>query len=120
MGCWNSSQDTLTSLSFRKKAEESQLITAHQICASCTDSAPSEPIKCQSLDCPWFYARASAESKMDMMVDIHHAVNALNEETLYGPKEVKNEDDDDDLEGPSTPRASEMSYFIQEFQYSTP
>ncbi|TFK77090.1 hypothetical protein BDN72DRAFT_890866 [Pluteus cervinus] len=118
MGCWNSSQDTLTSLSFRKKAEEKQLITAHQVCVNCTDSAPSEPIKCQSLDCPWFYARTRAESKTDMMVDIHHAVNALNEETLYGPKEVK--DDDEEIEGPSTPRASEMSYFVQEFQYSTP
>uniref|UniRef100_A0A8H8CPU2 DNA-directed DNA polymerase n=1 Tax=Psilocybe cubensis TaxID=181762 RepID=A0A8H8CPU2_PSICU len=41
-------------------------------CLSCGDpadqsSAPPEPIHCESLDCPWFYARRKSEAAMELI-----------------------------------------------------
>jgi len=39
----------------------------HRVCASCTGSAPSEPIHCESIDCQWFYARRKAEAGLELV-----------------------------------------------------
>lgn len=46
---------------------ERKLADAHLICASCTGVPQAEPIECESLDCPWFYAREKAHEDMSMM-----------------------------------------------------
>ncbi|KAF8216234.1 hypothetical protein K438DRAFT_1901886 [Mycena galopus ATCC 62051] len=46
---------------------EKRLLEAHRICASCTRTAQSEPIRCESLDCAWLYARTKADDKLDFL-----------------------------------------------------
>lgn len=54
-------------LGLRIKAKEERMANTHSICATCTGSAPSEPIKCISLDCPWFFARRKTEAGLELI-----------------------------------------------------
>lgn len=42
-------------------------MNTHRVCASCTGTAPSEPIHCESIDCQWFYARRKAEAGLELV-----------------------------------------------------
>ncbi|KAJ7615302.1 hypothetical protein DFH06DRAFT_1062847 [Mycena polygramma] len=55
---------------------EKRLLDAHRICVSCTQTAQTEPIRCESLDCSWLYARTKAEDKLDFLVDLRHLLVA--------------------------------------------
>ncbi|KAF8973932.1 hypothetical protein BDZ97DRAFT_1647924 [Flammula alnicola] len=65
--CLLSTQDTIANLNFRIRRKEERLMNAHRVCLSCTSSAPSDPIHCESLDCQWFYARRKAEVGMELV-----------------------------------------------------
>ena len=61
------SQETISNLGFRIRAQEERLANAHRICVTCTSSSPEDPIQCESLDCSWFYSRRKAEEAMDLV-----------------------------------------------------
>ncbi|KAH9486925.1 DNA polymerase zeta catalytic subunit [Psilocybe cubensis] len=58
---------TIANLNYRIRSREERLTNTHLICSTCTGSAPPEPIHCESLDCPWFYARRKSEAAMELI-----------------------------------------------------
>lgn len=44
------------------------------LCATCASSPASETIVCESLDCPWMYARTKAFRKLDSVKDIQDLI----------------------------------------------
>ncbi|OBZ79777.1 DNA polymerase zeta catalytic subunit [Grifola frondosa] len=74
--CRADPQTTISSLLARMKVTEDRLRDVQMVCGSCCGTAPAEPVKCESLDCPWLFERKKAESKADALV----AVEALVEE----------------------------------------
>ncbi|THH17005.1 hypothetical protein EW146_g3727 [Bondarzewia mesenterica] len=75
--CRSTPQETVMGLLSRLRVTEDRLRTGHQICASCTESAPSEPIRCQSLDCPWYFERKKAEAKADDVALIQELLDEI-------------------------------------------
>ncbi|KAF6766026.1 hypothetical protein DFP72DRAFT_4246 [Ephemerocybe angulata] len=65
--CWGTPQETISNLGTLQHKLESKLMATHLVCSSCTGSAPTEPIHCESLDCPWLYARRKAEARTDFV-----------------------------------------------------
>ncbi|KAF9568379.1 hypothetical protein CPC08DRAFT_402859 [Agrocybe pediades] len=65
--CLISPQESITRLGFQIKKKEKRLKDSHLICSTCTGLSPADPILCESLDCPWFYARRKAEAEMEMV-----------------------------------------------------
>ncbi|KAF9453810.1 DNA/RNA polymerase [Macrolepiota fuliginosa MF-IS2] len=57
---------------------EQRLLTAHEICTTCTGIAPGEPVDCESFDCPWLYARRKAEHKSEVIETMDILVDELN------------------------------------------
>ena len=76
-GCRMTPQETVSGLLSRLRIAEERLKTGYQICASCTESVPSEPIKCESLDCPWFFERKKAEVKAENAILIHTLLDGM-------------------------------------------
>lgn len=67
----------MTRLSTRIQVNEARLVNAHRICASCAGCAQSEPIRCESLDCPWLYSRKKAEGKMELLAIVRELLGGL-------------------------------------------
>jgi DNA polymerase zeta len=63
-------QESLSILGAKIGKIERGLLTAHQICTSCSGNAPAEPVECESLDCAWFYARKRAEQRLENIRDM--------------------------------------------------
>ena len=76
-GCRMTPQETVSGLLSRLRIAEERLKTGYQICASCTESVPSEPIKCESLDCSWFFERKKAEVKAENTILIHTLLDGM-------------------------------------------
>jgi len=91
--CCLSTEETIVNLGFRIRAKEERLANSHRVCSSCTGSTPSEPIYCESLDCPWFYARRKAETGMELIPLFAELIEeleiiALKEEGGDNPEEI--------------------------------
>ena len=67
-------QITVADLLNRTRKLEKRLVGAYQICASCTATAPGEPIECESLDCPWLYERKKAEFKVETVSALEECI----------------------------------------------
>ncbi|KAF7347826.1 DNA polymerase [Mycena venus] len=67
-GCYSNPESTMSGLLSKIQKGERRLLETHRICASCTQTAPTEPVRCESLDCSWLYARTKAENKLDFLV----------------------------------------------------
>ncbi|KAJ7783795.1 hypothetical protein DFH07DRAFT_997017, partial [Mycena maculata] len=65
--CYVNPELTISALASKIRTGEQRLLDIHRICASCTQSPLTEPIKCESLDCSWLYARTKAEKKLDFL-----------------------------------------------------
>ncbi|KAF8640582.1 hypothetical protein AX17_000244 [Amanita inopinata Kibby_2008] len=65
--CRSTPQSTAVKLGYQIHAGENHAYNSHLVCVSCTSSAPGEPIECDSLDCPWFFARKKAERQMEFL-----------------------------------------------------
>ncbi|RDB28579.1 DNA polymerase zeta catalytic subunit [Hypsizygus marmoreus] len=83
--CYFSPQPTIASLSARIQSNEKRLMNAHRICATCTGSGLSDPIKCESLDCPWFFSRKRAENKQGFLAAVEEVVHGLNDDVEGDP-----------------------------------
>lgn len=111
--CWYSNERTIANLAFRIRSKEKRLVNIHRICRSCTGSAGTEPIKCESLDCPWFYSRRRAEEKMEL-VPIYQEYSAAVEEDLdleMGSTELDTDVDMDAESGTETETETVMGTY---------
>ncbi|KAF9455997.1 hypothetical protein BDZ94DRAFT_1276753 [Collybia nuda] len=77
--CFISPQETLANLASRIQADEKRLTNAQRICVTCTESKPGDEIRCESLDCPWFFSRKRTEGKGDFLIAIEEIMDGLNE-----------------------------------------
>lgn len=75
--CFFAPQQTMVNLSHRIKVNQKRLANAHRICATCTGSEPTEPIKCESLDCPWLFSRKRAENQGEFLVAVQELLDDL-------------------------------------------
>ncbi|KIJ26923.1 hypothetical protein M422DRAFT_271959 [Sphaerobolus stellatus SS14] len=75
--CKRNPEESLHALLGRVQEVEQRLKNTHTICVSCTESAMAEPIKCESLECPWFYARKQAERDMENIKGVHELTEEI-------------------------------------------
>ena len=69
-GCVLDPQTTVANLLARIRVVEMHLKDCQTICASCARTAPAEPCACESIDCPWLFARKKAEAKIETTTNI--------------------------------------------------
>jgi len=68
---------------------------AHRVCATCTGCELSDPIRCESIDCPWLYTRKRAENKtegLEMIEDLLDDLGSSASDTPCNPEEELDED----------------------------
>ncbi|KAI0963568.1 hypothetical protein AcW1_000610 [Taiwanofungus camphoratus] len=70
-------QISISGLLSRLHLTEDRLRNVQMICGSCTGTARTEPIKCDSLDCPWLFERRKVENKADSLVVIENLIKEL-------------------------------------------
>ncbi|KAG6890397.1 hypothetical protein C0995_008751 [Termitomyces sp. Mi166 len=109
-----SPQETIATLSGRVQANEQRIKAAHQICATCCSSVATEPILCESLDCPWMYSRKRAQNKKNFLDIIEEIIEDLSENV--------DSDMDDQLAGQNdrSDESEEVDDFFPNFLYQTP
>lgn len=69
--CKRNSEESLHALLGRLQEGEQRLKKVHTVCVSCTQSPMAEKIKCESLDCAWFYARKQAERDLEAVKGVY-------------------------------------------------
>lgn len=74
----------MVSLSRRIQVNQKRLANAHRICGTCTGSEPTEPIKCESLDCPWLFSRKRAENKAEFLEAVQELLDDLDHGIVTG------------------------------------
>ncbi|KAH8997309.1 hypothetical protein EDB92DRAFT_2030379 [Lactarius akahatsu] len=57
--------ETMSGLLSQVRISEKRLQTVHDVCTACTRSEPLEPVRCTSLDCPWFFQRKKVEKQAE-------------------------------------------------------
>ncbi|KZO93552.1 hypothetical protein CALVIDRAFT_251995 [Calocera viscosa TUFC12733] len=80
--CLQDLPSTIHSLYTRMHLGEQRVQDTQRICASCTASPPGEPIRCESLDCPWLYERVKAEEEASAFVEIPRLVEQLSQRDI--------------------------------------
>ena len=64
-GCRRTPAETVAGLLSQVRVSEKRLQTVHDVCTACTRSEPLEPVRCISLDCPWFFQRKKVEKQAE-------------------------------------------------------
>lgn len=97
--CRANPQQTTSELLLRVRKTEGKLRNVQLICSSCCGTAPAEPIKCESLDCPWFFERKKVENKAEGLAAIEDLIQELEEQADVedGTQEGDDEDDEEAL-----------------------
>jgi len=75
--CRGKAQTTIPELLRRISKGETRLMNTQRICESCTGSAPSEPIKCESVDCAWLFERKKAERRAEALGILRELLNNI-------------------------------------------
>ena len=70
-------QETIGALFARIHRTENKLQNVHDICASCSGIPSTEPVRCESLDCPWLYERKKIENKAENLKAVQDLVEEL-------------------------------------------
>jgi hypothetical protein len=78
--CYQAHQSATAALGDHISECETRLKNAHDVCRSCASSTPTEPIRCESLDCPWFYERRKAEDGMEMAAFAQSVIDSIENE----------------------------------------
>jgi DNA polymerase zeta len=63
--CRATPAETISGLLSQVRISETRVQTVHKVCAKCTQSEPSEPVRCISLDCPWLFQRMKVEQQAE-------------------------------------------------------
>ena len=95
-------QETLATLACRVRAREERFRNAHLLCVSCTSTAFSDPVQCESLDCQWFYARRKAEARLELVPLFEEVSRALEDviddlDELEDFHDFENSEEDDSI-----------------------
>ncbi|GJE86113.1 DNA polymerase zeta catalytic subunit [Phanerochaete sordida] len=72
-------QETIGKLLAKVHRTEQRLTDVHRVCASCAGTPQAEPVRCESLDCPWLFERKKLEHKAEGLQAIHGLVEELEE-----------------------------------------
>ena len=81
----------------------------HAVCVSCTSSPQAEAIKCESLDCPWLYARHKAEEELGILEGVPQLSGAIEQLADHDAGwEVESDDGSEDTGF----RSSESNVFL--------
>ncbi|QRW05068.1 DNA polymerase family B [Ceratobasidium sp. AG-Ba] len=65
----------------------------HILCAACTSSPAADPILCESLDCPWMYARMKSVQNMEAIKGVQDLVARLPELSIEDVNRIDHIDD---------------------------
>ena len=93
-------QETISGLLSRLHIAEDKLRDVQAICSSCCGVPAAEPVKCESLDCPWLYERKKVENKVEALDVVAELVAELQEA----------EDRRDEIALTDSPEAEESMY----------
>ncbi|TRM66323.1 hypothetical protein BD626DRAFT_613855 [Schizophyllum amplum] len=63
------------------RTHERRSLQVQSVCASCSRVPQAEAIQCESLDCPWLYARKRTEGKAEFLAALRHAVGVIQNES---------------------------------------
>ncbi|KAJ7181668.1 hypothetical protein C8R43DRAFT_869366 [Mycena crocata] len=77
--CYLNPESAMSRILSKIRMGESRLLDINRICASCTQSAPAEPQKCDSLDCAYLYARTKAEKKLHSLEGLSNLLSPDND-----------------------------------------
>jgi hypothetical protein len=80
--CRSSPQEVAARMGYRMKDNTNHLANSHLICTSCARTAPGEPVECDSLDCPWFFARKKADRQIEVMSIIERTYRGVSESRI--------------------------------------
>ncbi|KAH9081664.1 hypothetical protein EDB83DRAFT_2502933 [Lactarius deliciosus] len=93
--------ETMSGLLSQVRISEKRLQAVHDVCTACTRSEPLEPVRCTSLDCPWFFQRKKVEKRaedveilqeliqgmeMGSETESRHDSGEADDETKYGTR----------------------------------
>ncbi|KAG6851054.1 hypothetical protein H0H93_002946 [Arthromyces matolae] len=105
-------QETIAILRERVQASEKRIKNAHQICATCCNSAPNEPIYCESLDCSWMFSRKREQNKNGFLEIVKEVIDDLCEN-------VDSNEDDEEVD--TSDESGESDHFSSaDFVFQTP
>ncbi|KAG9104750.1 DNA polymerase zeta [Ceratobasidium sp. 370] len=77
--CFEDRQFSAKLLLDKVRMVERRARNAHMLCATCTSSPVAEPVLCESLDCPWMYARVKSAQNLEAIQGIQELVARLPE-----------------------------------------
>ena len=92
--------ETMSGLLSQVRISEKRLQTVHDICTTCTRSEPLEPVRCVSLDCPWFFQRKKVEKQAEDIEILQELIQGMGmgSETLpEGRHDLGAPQEDDDV-----------------------
>ncbi|KAJ6604659.1 hypothetical protein DFH09DRAFT_1242601 [Mycena vulgaris] len=72
-------QSAMSAILSKLQMGEQRALDIHRICASCTQSPLAEPVKCESLDCSWLYARTKADRKLDFLATLNSLLPTISQ-----------------------------------------
>jgi len=96
--------ETMSGLLSQVRTSEKRLQTVHNVCTACTRSEPLEPVRCVSLDCPWFFQRKKVEQQAEDIEILQELVQGMEmgSETLPESRHDLEEPQEDGDEKPNT------------------
>ncbi|KAG8744421.1 DNA polymerase zeta [Ceratobasidium sp. 414] len=77
--CFEDRQFSAKLLLDKVRMVERRARNAQMLCATCTSSPVAEPVLCESLDCPWMYARVKSAQNLEAIKGIQELVARLPE-----------------------------------------
>ncbi|THH02839.1 hypothetical protein EW026_g5 [Hermanssonia centrifuga] len=70
-------QETISRILALMRRTEKQLTDVQLVCATCSGTPTTEPIHCESLDCPWLFERKKVEHRTEGLETIQDIVDDL-------------------------------------------
>ena len=103
--CFRNPQETIGNFLSKIHRTEKRLQNIQRICSSCSAIPQVEPVRCESLDCPWLYERKKVENKAEGLNLIHELLEEfiqlqVEDESTGNATEIS---DGDDVSGGSSP-----------------
>lgn len=89
-------QETIATLSSRVQVNEQRIKVAQQICATCCGTMVTEPVLCESLDCPWMYSRKRERNNKNFLEIVEDIIEDLSDnvsETTHSDQSNESEVD---------------------------
>ncbi|KZT65126.1 hypothetical protein DAEQUDRAFT_677323 [Daedalea quercina L-15889] len=84
-------QETISGLLSRLHVAEDKLRNVQTVCSSCCGIPAAEPVRCESLDCPWLYERKKVENKVEALDVVAELIAEL-QEAEDGREDVAGDD----------------------------